>query len=74
MKHLRFIFAKVLFCKLILAFYIYNRGLYYFFEKHLEMPIRMARPFGKKIGSLLLNSENQIWLYMLLALWLAVAL
>ena len=35
LSHLRYLFTKLLFVKLIMAFYLYNKGLNYFFEQAL---------------------------------------
>ena len=42
LKHFRFIFTKILVAKLMLALYVYNKALNYFFEMHLQMPASMV--------------------------------
>lgn len=74
LKHIRFVLAKLLFCKLVVALYLYNQALYYFTEVQLTMPESMARPFGVLLSSYLLDEDNQIWLYLMFALWLAIAI
>ena len=58
LKHFRFIFTKILVAKLMLALYVYNKALNYFFEMHLQMPASMAKPFGDYVGSLLRSTDN----------------
>mmetsp|Transcript_893 Transcript_893/g.1216 ORF Transcript_893/g.1216 Transcript_893/m.1216 type:complete len:162 (+) Transcript_893:1119-1604(+) len=73
-KKWRFIFTKVLWGKLVFFFFLYNNALDYFLESPLSVPQSMAVPFGEKLGSVLLDRENQIFLYCLLALWLTIGM
>ena len=69
----RLIFTKVLFAKFTIGLYLYNNALIYFTERGLIMPEAVAQPFGQTMGSMLRDQENQIWLYLFYALWLAIA-
>ena len=51
----RGLFTKLLWTKIALAIYLYNRALKYFFERPLTVPDAFAEPFGKNIGRMLQN-------------------
>ena len=64
----------MLFAKLVVLFYIYNLAIGYFCEVQLRLPESMAEPFGQTVGSALRDEQNQIWLYVMLAVWLTAGL
>lgn len=70
----RYIFTKMLWAKLTAVFYLYNRALFYFLDHPMRVPPAMAQPFGKRIGEALSSTENQLLLYLLLGIWLTMAL
>lgn len=73
-KKWRFIWTKILWGKLIVFFYLYNNCLEYFLEWRLHLPDAMRKPFGHVLGEALGDEKNQLWLYVVLAAWLAIAL
>ena len=73
LKVWRYLFTKVLLSKFAIAFYLYNKGLKYFFDHRLMMPQSVAEPFGETVGNILRNPNNQLGLYILYGGWLAVA-
>lgn len=73
-KKWRLIWTKILWGKLIVFFYLYNNCLEYFLEWRLHLPDAMRKPFGHVLGEALGDEKNQLWLYVVLAAWLAIAL
>ena len=70
----RLIISKIVWTKFIFFFYLYNNALDYFIEKRLKLPWETSYTFGTWIGSLLSDQGNQIYLYVLLGLWLTLGL
>ena len=73
LAHFRLIFTKVLWSKCGVILYLWNAALEYFYERQLMVPPAMAEPFGESLGGLLRNPTNQLAMYALFGLWLALA-
>lgn len=72
--HVRFALGGLLLCELVFALFLYNQVLLHYTGRKLTVPETMARPFAGELGPLLRDQHNQIWLYLMYALWLAIAL